>query len=150
MRLRFSWDTGIGIGIVLFGFFILINALNMPNMPLGLGPGDFPEIVSIGLIICGIILAIQSIGKMEKTKKMYSANSLRDILILIFLSLLYVYLVSYLGFLYLTPFLMFATMYLFGYRKIPYAIVISIIFTLLVYYVFYGIFKVPLPQFSLF
>ncbi len=150
MRLRFSWDTGIGIGIVLLGIFILINALNMPNMPLGLGPGDFPEIVSMGLIICGVILAIRSIRNPEKPKKMYSASSLKDILILIFLSLLYVYLVSYIGFLYLTPFLMFATMYLFGYRKIPYAIIISIVFTLLVYYIFYGIFKVPLPQFSLF
>lgn len=150
MRLRFSWDTGIGIGIVLFGIFILINSLNMPNMPLGLGPGDFPEIVSVGLIICGIILAVQSLRSLEKPKKIYAKESLKDILVIIFLSLLYVYLVSYIGFLYLTPFLMFVTMYLFGYRKIPYAIAISIVFTLLVYYIFYGIFKVPLPQFSLF
>jgi len=150
MKLKFSWDTGIGIGIILFGVFILLNALNMPDMPLGLGPGDFPEIVSIGLIICGFILTFQSFFISEKTKKIYSKSSLKDVLILIFVSLLYVYLVKYIGFLYLTPFLMLATMYLFGYKKLPYAIVISVIFTLLVYYVFYGIFKVPLPQFSLF
>lgn len=150
MKLKFSWDTGIGIGIILFGVFILLNALNMPDMLLGLGPGDFPEIVSIGLIICGFILTFQSFFISEKTKKIYSKSSVKDVLILIFISLLYVYLVKYIGFLYLTPFLMLATMYLFGYKKLPYAIVISVIFTLLVYYVFYGIFKVPLPQFSLF
>jgi len=150
MKFRFSWDAGIGLGIILFGFFILINALNIPNSPLGLGPGDFPEIISIGLIICGIILFIQGLKREEKLQKIYSKEALLNILILVILGLLYVYLVHYIGFLYLTPFLMFATMYLFGYKKIPYAIVISIVFTLLVYYIFYGIFKVPLPSFSLF
>ena len=150
MRLKFTWDTGIGIGIILFGVFILFNALNMPDMPLGLGPGDFPEIESIGLIICGFILTFQSFFITEENKKIYSKNSVKDVLILIFISLLYVYLVKYIGFLYLTPFLMLATMYLFGYKKLSQAIIISVIFTLLVYYVFYGIFKVPLPQFSLF
>lgn len=150
MKFRFSWDVGIGLGIIIFGVLILISALNMPNSPLGLGPGDFPEIIAIGLIVCGVILFIQSIKKEEKAQKIYSKDALLRIFTLVILGLLYVYLVHYLGFLYLTPFLMFITMYLFGYRKIPYAIIISIGFTLLVYYIFYGIFKVPLPSFSLF
>ncbi len=148
MKLKITWDTGIGLGIILFAIFILINALGMPNSSLGLGPGDFPEIISVGLIICGIILLIQGIR--EKPRKIYSKEALISIFILIASGLLYVYLVKYIGFLYLTPFLMLLTMYLFGYRKIHYAILISIIFTLMVYYIFYGIFKVPLPSFSLF
>lgn len=150
MKFKFSWDAGIGLGIIILGIFILISALNMPNSPLGLGPGDFPEIISIGLIVCGVILFIQSIKEEEKVQKIYSKDALLSIFALVILGLLYVYLVHYIGFLYLTPFLMFATMYLFGYKKIPYAVIISIGFTLLVYYIFYGIFKVPLPSFSLF
>ncbi len=150
MKFKINWDVGIGIGVVIFGIFILILTLGMPKSPLGLGPGDYPRVVSYGLIITGIILVIQGLREEQAQKKIYSWDTLKRVILLIFLGLLYVYLVHYIGFLYLTPFLMLATMYLFGYKKLIWGIIISILFTLIVNFIFYNIFKVPLPTFSLF
>jgi len=107
-------------------------------------------IISYGLIICGSLLVYQGIKKTEETVKLYSFKDLKKIFLLTLLCFLYVYLVSYIGFLYLTPFLMMATLYLFGYKKWIFGVIISIVFTILVYYVFFSIFKVPLPLPSLF
>ncbi|MCS7202586.1 MAG: tripartite tricarboxylate transporter TctB family protein [Dictyoglomus sp.] len=150
MKFKINWDVGIGIGIVILGIFILILTLGMPKSPLGLGPGDYPRVISYGLIITGIILIIQGLKEEPSSQRIYSLNSLKRVGLLVLLGLLYVYLVHYIGFLYLTPFLMVATMYLFGYKKLLWGIIISILFTLLVNFIFYNIFKVPLPVFSLF
>uniref|UniRef100_A0A7C3RUC6 Tripartite tricarboxylate transporter TctB family protein n=1 Tax=Dictyoglomus thermophilum TaxID=14 RepID=A0A7C3RUC6_DICTH len=150
MKLKISWDTRIGLGIIILGIFILINSFSLPKSPLGLGAGDFPMIISYGLIICGLLLVYQGIKKTEETVKLYSFKDLKKIFLLTLLCFLYVYLVSYIGFLYLTPFLMMATLYLFGYKKWIFGVIISIVFTILVYYVFFSIFKVPLPLPSLF
>jgi len=53
------------------------------------------------------------------------------------------------GFLYLTPFLIFSCAYLFGMKNLWLNIVLSIVVTISVYYVFSQVFKIPLPRFSL-
>lgn len=150
MKTKINWDVGIGIGVVLWGIFILILTLGMPRSPLGLGPGDYPRIISYGLIITGVILIIQGLKEGPSKKRIYSWDSLKRVILLIFLGLFYVYLVRYIGFLYLTPFLMLSVMYLFGYKKLLWGIITSILFTLLVNFIFYNILKVPLPVFSIF
>ncbi|MCS7233807.1 MAG: tripartite tricarboxylate transporter TctB family protein [Synergistetes bacterium] len=147
---RFNLNIGIDIGIILVGFLILLTTLGMPKSPLGIGPGDYPRIISIGLIICGFLLLLQETLHPSPIKKLYSWESLKRVLLLIGVSLAYVYLVDYIGFLYLTPLLMLITMYLFEFKKTSTAILISITVTVIVYYIFHNIFKVSLPSFSLF
>lgn len=149
MRFKINWDVGIGIGIFLLGILVLIATLNMSKVSLGLSPGDYPRVISYVLIILGIILAIQGLNE-EEEKKLYSWENLKRVLLLTILGLIYVYLVHYIGFLYLTPFLMLATLYLFGYKKLILGILISILVTVIIHFVFFNIFHVPLPQFSLF
>lgn len=150
MKLKINSDTVIGILTIIWGIFILIHTFSYPKMPLGLSPGDFPRVISFLLIILGIIQIIQSFVLKEEPKKLYSWKNLKNVLILVIIGLIYVYLLHYFGFLYLTPFLIFITLYLFNYRKITPAILISILVTILIHFIFYNIFKVPLPQFSLF
>lgn len=150
MKLRFNLNTGINIGIISFGLFIFLITLNMPKSPLGIGPGDYPRIISLGLMICGFLLLIYELLYPPPSKKLYSWESLKRILLLIGISLIYVYLVDYLGFLCLTPILIWTAMHLFDFKNTPIAITISIAVTVVVYYVFHNIFKVSLPSFSLF
>jgi len=140
----------IDIGIICFGALILITTLEMETSPLGIGPGDYPRILSVGLIACGCLLLLKDILHPAPAKESYSWESLKRILTLTLLSLLYVYLVSYIGFLYLTPLLMWFTMRLFGFKKTISGILISIAVTATTYYIFHDIFKVSLPSPSLF
>lgn len=150
MNLRLNLNSLIYIGIVFSGLLLFIITLGMSDAGLGLDPGDYPRIISIGLILCGSILFTKEIIHPSPTKRLYSWKSIKKVLLLVLISLIYVNLINYLGFLYLTPVLMWITMCLFEYRNNLRAILISVIVSVIIYYVFHNIFKVPLPSPSLF
>jgi bacteriorhodopsin len=98
----------------------------------------------------GIILILQNINLKVVEKKVYSWENLKRILLITVLGFLYIFWVRYIGFLFLTPFLILSLLYLFDYKELVKGILISIGVTLVLYVLFYSIFKVPLPTFSLF
>jgi len=101
--------------------------------------------------VCGVILVLRALLSKRVVVKPSRIDT-RFVLNLVGLVasfVLYLYLLKKLGFLITTaPFLFFA-MYVFGYRKHFMNVVLSVIASLLIYYVFTMVFKVPLPRFSL-
>ena len=120
-------------------------------MPLGIGPGQYPRVVGLGLFILGGILAV--LGRQEGSppvKDLYPAGSLKRVCVLAAVTFIYIKLLEHLGFVLLTPVFLVCVMLLFGERKLYVSIPISLGVTLGIYYVFHDVFHVLLPRFTLF
>ena len=129
-------------------FFLTIN---MPKVPLGIGPGEYPRVVGLGLFILGGILAVQSRHKGSPSiKDLYPAGSLKKVCVLAGVTFIYIKLLEYLGFVLLTPVFLVCVMLLFGERRLYISVPISLGVTLGIYYVFHNVFHVLLPRFTLF
>ena len=130
---------------------VYILTLGMAKVPLGIGPGDYPRVIAAGLFILGGIQAIQGWRKGSPSLKvLYPSGMLKRVFGLVLMTFIYVKLLGYLGFLYLTPFFMFAAMYYFGMQKTVTSSIISVTMTVAIYAVFKIVFHVPLPRFTLF
>lgn len=139
-----------GILITIIGLVFFISTLKIKPAKLGLSPADFPRLITVALMICGIALVLKSLfSKQMPYKKTTDSSFVKKFIALIAMFLVYVSLVNTIGFLYLTPFFVFGAAYMFGLKKLYLNIFLSIGSTIVVYYVFSKIFLVPLPDFSL-
>lgn len=130
---------------------VFMLTLNMAKVPLGIGPGDYPRVIAVGLFILGGIQAIQGWKKgSPPLEGLYPPGTLKRVFGLVVMTFIYVKLLGYLGFVYLTPFFMFGAMYYFGMRKIVTSSIVSVTMTVAIYAVFKIVFHVPLPRFTLF
>jgi len=144
-------DFWTGIGVIVFGTAAIILTEGMQKVPQGIGPGDYPRVIAIGLCVLGAVLAIQSILKgFPKLQGEVPWKSIKRVFIMVLLTFAYIQFMRYLGFLLTTPFFLISTMYLYGYRKWKSVIAVSIGVSAAVYFIFYSIFLVLLPRFSLF
>lgn len=139
-------------GLIFFvvGLIFFLSTLGMKRPRLGLGSAGFPRLVTLCLILCAAILIVRALiarGKVEQTVRMKRSFVL-GFLGCAFLFVLYVYLLRKFGFLILTPFFLFFAMYFFGSRRYVMNAVLSVVTSLVLYYVFTLVFKVPLPRFS--
>jgi hypothetical protein len=61
MKLRLSTDLLAGLLFVAFGAFVLLYGLQYPfGTSARMGPGYYPRVVSIGLMLIGLILVVRS------------------------------------------------------------------------------------------
>ncbi len=150
MKLNNKTDIFTGLAVSILGVLIFIWTTKIEKAPLGLSPADYPRIIAFGFIITGIILCIQSIISNEEIKKKYNKINIMKIALLLIICYVYIWLVKYVGFVSLTPILLFVSMLIFGYKKITISIFISITLTIIINLVFAIFLKVPLPKFSLF
>lgn len=139
-------------GLIFFvvGLIFFLSTLGMKRPRLGLGSAGFPRLVTLCLILCAAILIVRALiarGKVEQTVRMKRSFVL-GFLGCVVLFILYVYLLRKFGFLILTPFFLFFAMYFFGSRRYVMNAAVSVVISLVLYYVFTLVFKVPLPRFS--
>ena len=142
------------IEIPIYIFFIILAVL------LYRSTASFPEssqtttaiyvkILSISLGILGFVQLILTFFHVN-----LSLNNLikspKKFLILVILLVIYVWIINVLGFNVSSVLYMVITMYAMGYRKHIKAILISILTTFSVYFLFYKIFEIPLPKGMLF
>ncbi|WP_448523392.1 tripartite tricarboxylate transporter TctB family protein [Pseudothermotoga sp.] len=128
-----------------------MSTIGIKRPRIGLGSAGFPRLVTVCLIVCGVILVLRALLSKRVVVKP-SCIDTRFVLNLVGLVasfVLYLYLLKKLGFLITTAPLLFFAMYVFGYKKHFMNVVLSVITSLLIYYVFTIVFKVPLPRFSL-
>jgi hypothetical protein len=144
-------DFGMGIGFMALAVFVFLTANRMMQVDKGIGPGDYPKVIAVGLFILGAILSIDSFlrGFPPLTEKINWKIVIRTI-IFIAVSILYIQLLRPLGFILLTPFYLFFGIYYFGYRKWRTMILVSILVTAAIHLIFREIFFVMLPVFRLF
>ena len=160
-------DLFVGLFIIVFSTAAHFIADKMPDAQRGLGAGDYPKIILKVLIVLGSIQAIYS-GYMywknlrqakesqgavpaEVTGKgKFDKGELKQVFILILCVALYIRLIALFGFILLTPFFLFALMFIFGLRKWLKMGIISILSTAILYVVFNDWFLVLLPRFNIY
>ncbi|AEH51089.1 tripartite tricarboxylate transporter TctB family protein [Pseudothermotoga thermarum] len=138
-----------GLVIFVIGLVFYLDTLSIKPAKIGLSPASFPQLITICLMICGIGLAIKGLFVKPQLRQTFKLSVLKKIAFLGVMFFLYVFLLDKLGFLIVTPFLIFGTIYLFGGRKFLLNVLVSVLSTIVIYYVFTQVFKVLLPSFSL-
>ncbi len=138
-------------GLIVFGTGLIfyLNTSGVKPAKIGLSPASFPRLITIALMICGVALIVKGALSRTKTQKALKSSVLKRITAIAAMFFAYVYLLDELGFVVLTPFLIFGSAYLFGGKKLLWNALISLLSTFVIYYVFAQVFKVPLPSFSL-
>lgn len=144
-------DFWSGLAFMCLAVVVFILTMNMIQVPRGISPADYPRVIAVGLFILGGIQAYQGWKKGSPAlKDLYPPGALIRVFGLVLITFIYVKLLGHIGFLYLTPFFLYAVMYYFGVRKPVSMVIISVAVTVIIYVVFKIAFHVPLPRFTLF
>ena len=149
--------------IILSIIFIIISiavfalTYQFPHQTVALAPTAFPRFISVSLILLSLVLLIQGIkgitkdNSLQKKEKLKANNTfIFKLILIIFLAFLYTRFVAKIGFLYATPPFIAGNMLLFKEKRVIWILAVSIITTILLYYLFRMVFKIPIPRFSLF
>ncbi|MDX9984949.1 tripartite tricarboxylate transporter TctB family protein [Sphaerochaeta sp.] len=153
MKKKITADFWFGLGAVLFGIFVLVQAKKLPQAKMGIGPGDYPAFVAIVIISLGLIQAVKALlsdASAAQQGEAFDARRAKKVFLLVFGTFAYVFLMKYVGFLLLSPFFLLFQFWMFGYSNRRKAIVISITVSVVLYFLFMYAFQVLLPRFSLF
>ena len=144
-------DLIMGIFFMLLAAFWFYHASQMRQVELGIGPGGYPKFVSVGLFLLGLVLTVQTLIKgLPKWEAHINWKSLFRQFVFFAVTLAYIRLMRYMGFVLLTPFYLFFQCWFFGYRKYLIAAIMSVALTAGIFVVFRLIFFVMLPAFRLF
>lgn len=143
-------DFFAGLGFMILAVAVYVLSLGMTEMPIGIGPGDYPRVIAIGLFILGAILTFQSWKKGAPSKVLYPPGALMRVAVFVILTFVYIQLLPILGFQWITPVYLAVSMYHFGLRSIKTMVLSSLGVTWAIYLVFNGAFHVILPKFTLF
>ena len=139
-------DLVISIGTIIFGIVICILAGNLPSAKLGLGADGFPRVIGIAFMVVGVSYLVVTLRHgIDFSNVKISLKPYLPSILLMVIALIYVSLLTTIGFPILTPILMLCTMFCFGYRKYVQGIIISIVFSTVVYFLFTKVFLIFLP-----
>jgi len=144
-------DAVFGAVFVLLGAVLLVHVQKFPMIPgQQVGPALFPGSLAVGIGICGLLLIVSGL-RHRASQPWFVAEawtrSTRHVvafLAVILATVAYIYLAEVLGFLILGALFLFGLFLLFGVRPAMAAIV-AVIATLVIWYAFYKLLRVPLP-----
>lgn len=140
------------IGLILLGISAagLLEAQGFPPGHIGMGAGIFPSIVFMSLAFLSLILVFQSARVMIKKKDTpapkFTFLGAVKIVMLVSIIWLYTQVLGPLGFVYATSLLMIATFKILGLKSWGKAILFSIGISVFLFFLFRGLFMVPLPR----
>jgi putative tricarboxylic transport membrane protein len=144
-------DAIFGVIIAMLGAVVLVHVQGFPNIPgQQYGPGLFPGSIAAGFIVCGVLLIISGLrGRngnpwLEAGAWMRSPQQLRAVAAIIAGMAAYIVLADFVGFLILAPILLFVWFLALGVRWTT-AIIAAVLTTLVIWYAFYKLLRVPLP-----
>ncbi len=147
------------LSIILIIVAIIVFALTFqfPHQTVALAPTAFPRFISASLMILSIVLLGQGISGIskgtsgqKKEKLKYNKAFILKLILMIFLAFLYTRVIGKIGYLLATPPFIAGNMLLFKERRIVWISGMSLVTTVLLYFLFRMIFKIPIPRFSLF
>ncbi|MEO8346957.1 MAG: tripartite tricarboxylate transporter TctB family protein [Betaproteobacteria bacterium] len=144
-------DAIFGAVFLVLGVVVLVHVQAFPRIPgQQVGPGLFPGLIAAGLAGCGLLLVIGGIRKRAQEPWYETADWMRSGRHFIAFAAIvlgvaaYVLLANAVGFLIIAPVLLWIWFTVLGVRTLP-AIVTAIIATLVMWYAFYKVLRVPLP-----
>ncbi len=144
-------DAVFGLLLTLLGAAVLVGIQGYPKIPgQPVGPALFPGLIAAGLCVCGVLLVLR--GWRQRASQRWFAwdawvRSPRHVMALVVLLasvVFYIAAADVLGFL-PTAFLILMAMFLVLRVRLPVAIAVALVATLLVHTGFYKLLKVPLP-----
>ena len=122
------------------------------NLPNTLGPHFMPWLLAaILFVLSGCLLIINALGKTrENFEPKIALKEVVSVIVLTVFVYVYVNAIQLIGFLYITPFFVAALMWISGARKWKQILIISAGSTVGIYLFFQKVFRVLLPQGTLF
>lgn len=144
-------DAVFGAIFALLGAMILAHVQGFPKIPgQDYGPAIFPGLVATGLIVCGILLVAGGIRHRREMPWFSAGDWTRSGTHLVAFAAVvlgvavYVALAERVGFLLVSPVLLLLWFRVLGVRWTT-AVVAALVTTLVIWYAFYKLLRVPLP-----
>jgi len=144
-------DAVFGALLVFFGVVVLVHVQAFPKIPgQQVGPALFPGLVAAGLAVCGVLLVASGIRHRAQQPWAQTAAWMRSGRhVVAFVAIvggvaLYVALAQRVGFLIVAPVLLIVWFVVLGVRPLL-AVVVAAIATMVIWYAFYKLLRVPLP-----
>ena len=147
MKQRLKADTVAGLFFLLVGVVIIYLSASLPAARMTrFGSGFFPTITGYGLLISSIIMIVSSIrNAVDERKPFIDKTAVPRLLLLAMAIVIYSLLLRPIGYIIATILFLMAVLYIFGYRKYLWLVVISVVMPLIIYYLFVELLGVPLP-----
>ncbi len=134
---------------IAFGAVFYYLTLDLrPSAGPDVGGAFYPRLLVYGTFILSLKLLYNALKKdKEESEELFDFEDggFRDVILVIILSFIYLYLLKIIGFLLLTPVYLFLLLTIIEAKNFAYRIVISILTTAVVMYVFQNFLNVPFP-----
>ena len=144
-------DAVFGALFLLLGVMVLVHVQGFPKIPgQPVGPALFPGLVAAGLAVCGVLLIVSGIRRRaeqpwyETAEWMRSGRHFIAFAAIVGGVVAYVLLATHVGFLLVAPVLLWIWFSVLGVRPVR-AIVVAVAASLVIWYAFYKLLRVPLP-----
>lgn len=148
-------DIIVGIAYAVLGIALIIAARMLPkSQVMDIGPDFMPTVVGTLILVLSVILLVQSVSELKKNPdKEYGKDEsdYKRVLLSLILALLYVFLLKPVGFIICTLVYLFCQIYVLApdshrtKKDMIMYLIIDVVFTLIVYYLFRIGFKIVLP-----
>lgn len=146
--MKIGINSIVGLIFLLFSLFVLnvISKLPEGTSLAQSGPGFFPKVIIIIMLIVSVALIIKDlISNKEKSKFEINNDDEIKVVLLIIAIALYIFLLSKIGYVITTAILLIITFWLFGYRNKIKLISLSIATPIIINFVFKALLQVQLP-----
>ena len=144
-------DAVIGVVLLLLGVVVVVHVQAFPKIPgQQVGPALFPGLIAAGLAVCGALLIVSGVRNRaaepwyETADWMRSGRHFVSFVAIVGGVAAYVLLADTVGFLIVAPVLLWLWFTALGVRRLT-ATVVAIAATLVIWYAFYKLLRVPLP-----
>ena len=144
-------DAVFGAILLALGIAVLWHVQAFPRIPgQNVGPALFPGIIAAGLIVCSLLLIVSGVRSrpgapwFEGLPWMRSPRHGAAFAAVVLATLAYILFATSVGFLIVAPLGLAAMLAAFGVRRGT-AIVVAIVGTIIIWYAFYKLLRVPLP-----
>jgi putative tricarboxylic transport membrane protein len=144
-------DAVFGALLLVLGLAVLLHVQSFPKIPgQNVGPALFPGLVAAGLVACAVMLIVSGVRSrpqmpwLEALPWVRSPRHIAAFVAVVAATIAYIAFANRIGFLIVAPLALLAMFVAFGVRPVV-AVAVAIAGTLVIWYAFYKLLRVPLP-----
>ena len=144
-------DAVFGVVLLALGVVVLWHVQSFPKIPgQKVGPALFPGSIAAGLIVCALLLIVSGLRSrprvawLEAPAWMHSPRHVAAFVALVLSTIAYILFSTSVGFLIVASLGLFAMLVAFGVPR-GMAVVVAVVGTIVIWYAFYKLLRVPLP-----
>jgi len=144
-------DAVFGAILLVLGIAVLWHVQSFPKIPgQNVGPALFPGSIAAGIIACAVLLIASGLRDRARERWftampwMHSRRRVAAFSAVVLSTVGYILFANRIGFVIVAPIALFATFTAFGVRRGT-SVIVAIVGTLVIWYAFYKLLRVPLP-----